>query len=494
MGIVQRQTLKGTVWSYLGVILGFVNMVLLSPMIFTTGEIGVLQVLVSFATIMAQFSSLGFTNVINRLFPYFRDPKEKHNGFLALAMVVTVAGFILGVIFLKFYLPFFEKANIDRSPLITTYSFYLPALLLVTLFFNLFDNYNKVLFNAVLGTFLREVLFRVLHLTLIVLYYFRFIDFDNFVFGYVLSLGIPLIVITVKLLKAGELSLKWKPAFINPTLKRQIIYLSLLGTLTGLSAFILNTLDKLFINKYLGESLVGIYSIASYFSVLILLPGKSVSKISVPFLAESWKNEDFATIDDIYVRSSINQYAIGLLIFVGIIVNLGNIFRLLPDEYNSATWVIVFLSFGNLVNVSSGISGTIIGTSMLYRIQTWLMLLLVISFILFSIAFIPLFGISGSALAGMLSNIIYNTLGVIVLQKKYGLWPYKSAHLKMTALAIVVLMAGMILPMMPKYIDILVRSGLVTLLFSAGLYFGKMSDDLSRIVDGYLEKLGRRRP
>lgn len=162
MGIVQQQTLRGAAWSYLGALLGFVNIALLSPRIFTTGEIGVVQVLISFATILSQFSSLGFINVINRLFPYFRDIRERHNGFFALALSITLAGLILTLIFLKFYTPQFEENNIDRSPLISQYSFYLPALLTITLLFNLFDNYSKVLYDAVLGTFLKEFLFRLI--------------------------------------------------------------------------------------------------------------------------------------------------------------------------------------------------------------------------------------------------------------------------------------------------------------------------------------------
>lgn len=483
MGIVQKQTLRGTVWSYLGAILGFVNMALLSPRIFSSGQIGVLQVLVSFATIMAQFSSLGFTNVINRLFPYFRDTKEKHNGFLALSLMITLIGFILALIFLKFYTPHFIEANTSRSPLISTYAFYLPSLLLITLLFNLFDNYNKVLYDAVLGTFLREFLFRLLNLGLIGIYWLGYINYDDFVFGYVLCLAVPLFVIFIKLLRTGEINLKLKLNFLTPELKKEILFLSFFGALTGFSAFVLTTLDKLFINKYLGESQVGIYTIASYFSVLIMLPGKSISKISVPFLAESWKKDDLRTIEDIYIRSSINQYAIGLLIFIGIIVNLDNIFRILPGEYVASTGVIVFLSLGNLVNVSSGISGTIIGTSTLYRYQTWLMFILIISFIIASVIFIPLFGISGAAFAGMLSNIIFNTLGVIVIGRKYNLWPYNNLHIKMTIVALAVMAVGYFIPQMPTIADIIARSAIVTLLFTAGLYFWKLSGDMNRIVD-----------
>jgi len=107
MGIVQKQTIHGTAWSYLGALLGFVNIILLSPKIFSAGEIGVVQLLLSFATMLAQFSSLGFINVINRLFPYFRDSRGRHHGFLALSLIITLAGFLAALIVFKIYAPHF---------------------------------------------------------------------------------------------------------------------------------------------------------------------------------------------------------------------------------------------------------------------------------------------------------------------------------------------------------------------------------------------------
>jgi len=404
MGIVQKQTIRGTAWSYLGALLGFVNIILLSPKIFTTGEIGVVQLLLSFATMLAQFSSLGFTNVINRLFPWFREGRGRHHGFLGLSLVITMAGFIAALVFLKFYAPHFTEANMERSPLIAEYSLYLPALLLITMLFNLLDNYNKVLYDAVLGTFLREFLFRVFNLILICLFWVGIIDFNGYVFGYVVSQGIPLIIIFISLLIRGEISLKLEPGFITPQMKREIIILSLFGILTGISTVTLTTLDKLFVNTYLGEAEVGIYSIASYFAVLILLPGRSVSKISIPFLAEAWKKNDQHTIRDMYVRSSISQYAVGLLMFSGLLVNLDNIFRLLPEAYSGSAAVIILISFGNLVSGSAGVNGVVLATSSLYRFQTWLMFILIALFVVTSVIFIPLWGITGAALASMTSK------------------------------------------------------------------------------------------
>jgi O-antigen/teichoic acid export membrane protein len=488
MGIVRNQTLRGTAWSYLGALLGFVNIILLSPKVFSTGEIGVVQLLMSLATMLAQFSSLGFTNVINRLFPWFRDNREKHNGFLGLAMIITLAGFILALVFLKFYSPYFERVNMERSPLIAEYSFYLPALLLITLLFNLLDNYNKVLYDAVLGTFLKEFLFRVLNFGLICLFWFGVIDFSGYLFGYVISQGVPLIIIFISLLVRGEVSLKVKPAYINHGLRKEIFFLSLFGILTGFSSIILTTLDKVFINTYLGENEVGIYAIATYFAVMIALPGRSVAKISIPFLAESWKNDDLDTIYDLYKRSSINQYAIGLLIFTGLVVNLDNISRLLPEAYGNSGGVIIMVGLGYLISIIAGINGIILSTSTLYRYQTWLMFILVALFVGTSMIFIPLYGINGAALATMISNIIYNMLGVVVAGRKFGIWPFSSSHLKMTFLAVAAALAGFVLPQMSLVADILLRSLLVTVVYTAGLYYWRLSDDVNSLIDLFVRR------
>jgi len=302
-----------------------------------------------------------------------------------------------------------------------------------------------------------------------------------------------LIIIFISLLMRGEISLRLEPGFITPHLRREIILLSLFGILTGISTVTLTTLDKLFINTYLGEAEVGIYSIASYFAVMITLPGRSVSKISIPFLAESWKKNDLEKIDDMYVRSSVSQYAVGLLIFIGLLVNIDNIFRLLPDIYSKSAAVIVLISFGNLVSGSAGVNGVVLSTSPLYRYQTWLMFILIGLFVGTSLIFIPLFGITGAALASMISNIIYSMLGVLLTGTRFGLWPYSMVHLKMTLVALAALAAGYFLPQMPLITDIIVRSLLVTVIYTAGVLFWRLSDDLNGIAESFVERFRRRR-
>ena len=53
-------------------------------------QIGLLRVIVSYSTLLAQFAGLGFSIVAVRMFPYFRDSKTHHHGFLSLFLIASL--------------------------------------------------------------------------------------------------------------------------------------------------------------------------------------------------------------------------------------------------------------------------------------------------------------------------------------------------------------------------------------------------------------------
>ncbi|NCB60165.1 MAG: hypothetical protein EOM46_22405 [Gammaproteobacteria bacterium] len=95
MGIIIKQSIRGSVWSYLGVLVGFVTTSYLFPNYLSTDAVGLLGLLMAWSMLFAQISSLGFHGVTSRLFPYFRNRENGHNGFLFIAFMVMIAGFIL---------------------------------------------------------------------------------------------------------------------------------------------------------------------------------------------------------------------------------------------------------------------------------------------------------------------------------------------------------------------------------------------------------------
>ena len=477
MGVIQRQTIRGTFYSYLGVVIGFVNLAVLSPKIFTTEQIGLTQVLIATSTILAQVGGLGFNNVTNRLFPYFRNRESGHNGFLSLGLLITIGGFLLSALIMVLSLPRFEELNRAKSALLSDYAFYLPVLLGLIMFFTLLDNFTKVLFNAVLGTFLKEFLLRVINLGLIMLFLFNIIDFNRYILWFVVSQAIPAVVIVFYLVAKGEFRLSGFAGFIDRELIKEISKLCLYGILAGLSGIAITNIDKYMVNDIEGLGNAGIYSIAVYFATMILIPARSLGKISVPVVAEAWKRDDLSEIRHIYSRSSINQYLIGLLLMIGIFGNMKNIFQFLPPEYANGEWVIIIFSFTNIVNVSAGVSQYILGTSGLYRYQTYLMVLLILMVLVTNSILIPVMGMAGAATASFISMLVFTVLTVWLLWKNYKLWPYSLHHIKATIVAGAVLGISFLIPQMSLYLDVLVRSTVIFIIFAGLTLSMHLSDE-----------------
>jgi O-antigen/teichoic acid export membrane protein len=92
MGIIGRQTIKGSFFSYLGVAFGFITVGLLWPRYLEPEQIGLINFLVALSAILAQVGSLGIVNISIRLFPEFRNDSNRHNGFLSLGLVFLAVG------------------------------------------------------------------------------------------------------------------------------------------------------------------------------------------------------------------------------------------------------------------------------------------------------------------------------------------------------------------------------------------------------------------
>ena len=71
----------------------------------------------------------------------------------------------------------------------------------------------------------------------------------------------------------------------------------------------------------------------------------------------------------------------------------------------------------------SGVSGTIILTSVNYRYSTYFVLLYSILAILLNYILIPVYGISGAALAFLIANVLYSSVKFLYIFYNYGMNP-----------------------------------------------------------------------
>ena len=101
MGIVIKQSIKGTIVNYLGVAIGFVTTFFIVTKYLTQEEIGLSRVLIDAGVLFASFAQLGTSSSIIRFFPYFKDENEKHHGFFFWTLIVPIVGFFLFFIVAK---------------------------------------------------------------------------------------------------------------------------------------------------------------------------------------------------------------------------------------------------------------------------------------------------------------------------------------------------------------------------------------------------------
>ena len=489
MGVIKRQTIRGSVYSYLGIVVGFFTTALIMPKLMSQEQIGLINILVAVSALYSQFSTLGFTNVTSRLFSYFRDKDKNNNGFVFLAVTVGMIGFTIALISFFILKPSIIESNLEKSPMLVQYIWFLVPLIFFRMFFLLLDTYNKMLFDATTGTFLSDLLYRIGNLFLLIAYFFKLINFSQYVFGYVVILSFPAVYLAGLLMYRKQFNLQPNLHFIKPPLRKEMISLAVYGIIGGLSGVAMTSVDKILLNEYYNLSMTGVYSISFFFGSIILIPNRALGKISSTIIADAWKDNHLKKIDDIYYKSSINQLFAGLLLFVLMVTNLHNIFKILPAEYSGGEWVIVIISLANLIVTSTGVSVQIISTSHKYKIQTYSLALLVVLTVIFYMIFIPLWGMIGAALGSLFSMALASSLRVFYLNWNMKLFPYRLTHLKCLAIGILAFAVGKIIPEFDHYlIDLIIRCSATSAVFVGLSYAFRISDDLNLIVDKALKR------
>ncbi|MFM7217522.1 MAG: polysaccharide biosynthesis protein, partial [Bacteroidota bacterium] len=95
MGVIKRQGIKNTISGYLGILMGFVNLIIIQPHFLTKEELGLTRILYSFSVLVAMFVPLGIGNATVKYFPLFRDAQRKHHGYFGFMLLFPLIGFLL---------------------------------------------------------------------------------------------------------------------------------------------------------------------------------------------------------------------------------------------------------------------------------------------------------------------------------------------------------------------------------------------------------------
>lgn len=483
MSVIKKQAFLSTIFSYAGVLVGFISQFFIFPNYFEKEEIGLLNVLLSYMYVMVQVSSLGFNAAGSRFFVHFRDAKRGHKGYLFLGLSIAFVGFLLcsvGVFFLKDSM--IESKG--KTDLLAANFYFLLPITFATVLFNMFDNYAKNLYETVTGTFLSQFVQRFLIMVSLFLVVFNILDFSEYIWVWVLAVSLYVVPMIWKAVQLEGFSLKPDFSVMTPEFTKQFAIYSALTILTGFSSMIILYIDKIMLAEITTLQETGIYSTAAFFGSVMGMSLIALNKASAPIIVDSFANNDLKNIDTIYRKSCTTSLIVGCWIFLGIYLNIDNLFVFLPEGYEEGRWVIIILSLGKLFDLATGLNGTILTLSPHYRYDTYIMITLICLTVFLNWLLIPIYGINGAAFALAIATIYYNAARYAVLWWKLGMQPFT---IDIPKVLVVMLLSGLAISLLPvtegskfkTVIDMGYRSAGITLLYGVIIYWSNISPELN---------------
>jgi O-antigen/teichoic acid export membrane protein len=470
LGIVQRQSLRNTVISYIGLGIGFVNTTLVLPRLLAPEQLGLTSILVSLATMGALVSALGFTNTTLRYFPYFRNRESGHSGFLVLLLGLPLAlfGVVAAVLWLGRPLVLHWYAH-DAALLGPHYGVML-GLALCILLYNLLEAYTKSLFHTSFSSFLTDVLQRLLIVGAAILYGAGYLTFDGFVLAYLGSYAAIAALLLSYLAVIGELHLRPTRAVLQVKPVGELVRFGSFALLGNISGTLLLTIDSLMLGSHSFAD-AGIYTIALNISTALAVPFRALYKTAYPLIAEYWKEGATDKMLDFYRRSTRLTTALGSYLALGIGLNLPFIYSLIHrPEYTAGTVAVLLLLAGRLTDGITGVNGIIVVTSPRYRYDLLFNVGLSVGIIGLNALLIPRLGLTGAALSNALALASINLLRTWFVWRSFGWQPFDRRIIYILALASGAALVAWAIPAPANaWLTLVLRGGVLTVLYGAGL-------------------------
>jgi O-antigen/teichoic acid export membrane protein len=492
MGIIKSQAIRSTAYIYMGVLLGFVIQGLLAPNVLHESQIGVINLINSYSGIFAALSLLGFGAVTVKYFPYFRDKGQKHHGFLLISFFVGALGFLLFLAIYYSIKPAILENNADKSPLFARYFFLIIPLTFFQLYYLLLDSYNNMLYNSTTGIILREFVQRLFILIALVFFTVHLFNFESYIYLHTAAICLPTVLLALHLWTRRELYLRPDFSFLNRKLVKGMAGIGLFGWLNGFSGFAILRVDSIMVNSFIDDAATGIYATTFYFGALVGMPARALVKIAPTMISDAYRNGDLETVEVIHKKSAINQFIIAVLIFIGLAINLDNVFEIIPRHFEPGRHVILFIALANVIKMTGGMDMPIIAYSNHFKMTTVFLAIFLVALVALNAVFIPMMGITGAAFASVIATLLFTLLKFIFIKRTFGFQPYTPAYLYILGFAFALYFLVSLIPPLPHFIaDILLRSCIAVLAYGLFIYFGKFSGDANQTVDQLLHLVRR---
>ena len=491
MGVIKRQGIKNSIVNYFGVLIGAVSVIFIYPRM-DENDLGMIQFTINTATFFAPLAGFGLGLTAVQFYPEFDKNKEERSNFLFVLLSATIVfiGLFLTLIYaIRFpAAEFFGKDKLkflDSLPYILFFTF-------INASFNLFSSYSAILNRVVVPSILQNLLLKITQPTLILLFIYGIISFQNIFHGLTLTLAVTLLTMILYIAYLGKLNFKPHFDLLKSSVLKRMWHYSAFNILVSFGGLLALRVDMLLIvplTQQFGN--VAILGFGFFISEAIDIPRKALSAISSPLISKSLKEGNIAHIKEIYQKSALLQVVSGAFLLAGVWSCADALFDLMPkngDVYRQGKNVILILGLSRLIDMATGANAEIITYSEHYRFNFKSLLVLAVLNITLNFWLVPTsglgLGITGAALATLISILVVNLWRLVFIYEKFKIQPLQINMLKVVVIASVAWFFAWLTPSVNvPFFNIILKGIVVSIIFIPSVIFFKISPDVDVIFN-----------
>ena len=512
MGIVARQSIKGTIATYIGVAVGIVTTFFIQTKALQAEQIGLIDILLQCSLLFGGLAQLGTNSSAMRYYPFFKDEEHRDHGFFGWTLLVPLVGFTFFLLaffcFKGAIVDFFTKDAAVGADLFAKYVNFVIPLAFFMLYISVFETNSNLLLRIVLPKFVREVGLRVGTLAIYLLYFYKVIDFDGVIISFCVMYGLATLINVVYLFSLKRVSFKIEWDYIKPQLRRDFLFYTLFMLTAALAGNVIPMLSKFFVAGKTGFHLAGVFTIATNIAALVEMPYRSLGAISRPHISDAMAKQDVKQADALCKSVTLHQFIAGTCVFFLIWINIDFIFDLLPngDIYRLGKWAVLILSLSRLVYSTFGVVTTALSYSKYYYYSLIFTILLAGMSIGLNAWWVPKWDINGGALANLVSYFIYFVLLLVFIKWKVGVMPLSKQLLPVAVVILALfglnwLWTSTLTPLFVKLftkpvfglaIDALLKTIIFLALGMTAIYKLKVSQSVNDLIDKGLKMVRRK--
>jgi O-antigen/teichoic acid export membrane protein len=482
VGIVVKHSAWNLGMTAVGFLLGAANTLLLATQYLDDDYYGLWGYVLSTAFLLFPLMSFGIHNTLVKFYSSYQL-KEERDAFLTQMLVLPLLIILPGLALV--YLWHTEiAALISRiNPMVGDYVWHIAAIAIFQAYFEIFYAWVKVQMKTIGGNFIKEVFYRAAATLLLLLVMLDVMTQVQFIDALVIVYLLRCMVMMLLALRTYRPIFK----FMRSSWSRDIFNYSLLMIIAGSVGTALIDLDKYMINQYLDIDTISYYGVAVYIATVIAVPSRGMSQITHPLTAGFYNRNDMKSLESLYKRSSLNLSIISGFLMVIILCNVYEFYKFLPEEFSVAIPVVFIISLVKFAENIAGSNNAILYNSNLYKVTLWLGLGLAIIAVLLNILLIPEYGLLGAAISTCIAFLTYTITKVWYVNYKLKVHPWTPDTWKVMLLILATLLIFVFWNFHWNiYINIALKSTLITAFYGWWVYKLKMSAEISGLIFKYL--------